>query len=80
MKFWQQSPQKQNQMDQNLSYEIAFNELREIEAELVNETVTIDTLAEKIKRASFLIQYCKTRLRATEDEVNNIIQSMDTDN
>ena len=67
-------------MDQNLSYESAFNELREIEAELVNETVTIETLAEKIKRASFLIQYCKTRLRATEDEVNNIIQGMEPNN
>ncbi len=64
-------------MEQNLSYEEALLELREIEAELVNETVTIDTLAEKIKRASFLIQLCKSKLRATEAEVNNIIGGLD---
>lgn len=66
-------------MDQNLSYERALSELKEIEAELVNEAVTIDTLAEKIKRASFLIQYCKNRLRATEEEVNNIIKDMESE-
>ena len=67
-------------MEQNLNYESGFLELREIEAEIVNETVTIDLLADKIKRAAFLIQYCKTRLRSAEDEVNNIINTMDQDN
>jgi exodeoxyribonuclease VII small subunit len=63
-------------MELNLNYEDAFLELKEIEAEIINETVTIDALAEKIKRASVLIQFCKTRLRATEEEVNNVIGDM----
>ncbi len=66
-------------MDQNLNYESAFTELQEIEAEIVNETITIDLLAGKIKRASQLIVFCKSRLRATEDEVNNIISGLDAD-
>jgi exodeoxyribonuclease VII small subunit len=64
-------------MEKNLSYENAFKELKEIETEIANETVSVDVLAEKVKRASFLIQFCQTKLRATEAEVNNIIKQME---
>ncbi len=66
-------------MDQNLNYETAFAELQEIESEIVNESITIDLLADKIRRASQLIAFCKSRLRATEEEVNNVINGMDRD-
>ena len=64
-------------MEQILSYEAAFQELKEIETEIANETVSVDVLAEKVKRASYLIQFCQTKLRATEAEVNNIIKQME---
>ena len=64
-------------MEQILSYEAAFQELKEIETEIANETVSVDVLAEKVKRASYLIQFCQTKLRATESEVNNIIKQME---
>ena len=64
-------------MEPNLSYEDAFKELKQIETEIANETVSVDILAEKVKRASQLIQFCQTKLRATEAEVNNIIQQME---
>lgn len=64
-------------MEQNLSYEAAFKELKQIETEISNETVSVDVLAEKVKRASQLIQFCQTKLRATETEVNNIIKQME---
>lgn len=64
-------------MEQILSYEAAFQELKEIETEIANETVSVDVLAEKVKRASYLIQFCQTKLRATELEVNNIIKQME---
>jgi exodeoxyribonuclease VII small subunit len=64
-------------MEQFLSYEAAFQELKEIETEIANETVSVDVLAEKVKRASYLIQFCQTKLRATESEVNNIIKQME---
>lgn len=60
-------------MDQ-LNYETAFAELQQIEAEIMDETITVDELAEKVKRASVLIAFCRTRLRATEDEVNAIVK------
>lgn len=65
-------------MQTGLTYELAFNELKEITAEIENETVSVDVLAEKVKRASFLIGYCQDKLRSTEVEVNNIISSMES--
>lgn len=65
-------------MDQILTYESAYNELKKIAAEIETESVSVDILAEKIKRASELITFCQAKLRATEQEVNNIIKQMET--
>lgn len=62
---------------ENLTYEDAYKELKTIAAEIENETVSIDVLGEKVKRASYLIQYCQSKLRSTETEVNKIIEQMD---
>lgn len=64
-------------MEQNLSYEAAYNELAAIAKEIESETVSIDILAAKVKRASELITFCQTKLRSTETEVNKIIAQMD---
>lgn len=64
-------------MEQSLTYEIAFTELKTISEEIENETITVDVLAQKVKRASELIQYCQQKLRATEVEVDNIIKQME---
>jgi exodeoxyribonuclease VII small subunit len=54
------------------SYEKAMQELQEIVDQLQEETIGIDDLSEKIKRAAELIQYCKEKLRATDSDVKNI--------
>ncbi|MCO5948076.1 exodeoxyribonuclease VII small subunit [Mucilaginibacter flavidus] len=64
-------------MEINMSYEDAFKELRQIEADIQNETVSVDVLAEKIKRASELIALCQSKLTKTEAEVNKIISQME---
>ena len=64
-------------MEQTLTYEQAFAELSAIASDIQNETVSVDVLAAKVKRASELISYCQSRLRSTETEVNNIIANMD---
>lgn len=61
-----------------LTYEEAYAELKQIAAEIENESVSVDVLAEKVKRASELIAFCQTKLRSTEQEVNNIIKQMET--
>lgn len=52
--------------------------MKQIAAEIENESVSVDVLAEKVKRASELIAFCQTKLRSTEQEVNNIIKQMET--
>lgn len=65
-------------MEQNLTYEEAYAELKKIATAIESETVSVDELAVKVKRASFLITYCQSKLRSTEQEVNNIIKQMET--
>ena len=66
-------------MEQTMTYEEAFGELALIAKDIESENVSIDVLAEKVKRASELITFCQTKLRSTELEVNNIIAQMRDD-
>lgn len=61
----------------NMNYESAFKELEEITREIENEAVSVDILSEKVKRASFLIDFCQKKLRQTEDEVGKIIRQIE---
>ncbi len=63
-------------MAKSLTYESAQSELTAIAREIESGTVSIDTLAEKVKRASELIRFCQSKLRDTETEVNRIIGGM----
>lgn len=63
-----------------LTYEIAYKELQAISSEIESESVSVDVLADKVKRAAELITFCQAKLRATETEVNNIIKQMETKN
>jgi exodeoxyribonuclease VII small subunit len=64
-------------METTLTYEAAYKELAAIAKEIESETVSVDVLAQKVKRASELIAYCQTKLRSAEAEVNKIIAQMD---
>ncbi|MBB6501621.1 exodeoxyribonuclease VII small subunit [Pedobacter cryoconitis] len=64
-------------MEKNLNYEAAYHELTQIAQEIETEAVSVDILAEKVKRASELIAFCQTKLRSTETEVNKIIKQME---
>ena len=65
-------------MEANLTYEAAYKELAQIAKEIENETVSVDVLAQKVKRASELITFCQTTLKNTEAEVNKIIVQMES--
>ncbi|GAA3754839.1 exodeoxyribonuclease VII small subunit [Flavobacterium ginsengiterrae] len=64
-------------MEEKLTYEQAWNELTAISKEIENETISVDELAAKVKRASELITFCQGRLKATETEVGKIIDGME---
>ncbi|WP_240312687.1 exodeoxyribonuclease VII small subunit [Flavihumibacter solisilvae] len=68
---------KKTMMEAPLTYESAYAELQEIALAIENETISVDQLAEKLKRAAQLIEFCQSRLRSTEQEVNKIISQLE---
>lgn len=63
-------------MDEGMTYEKAYAELAAISREMEEGGVSVDLLAEKVRRASELIRFCQSRLRDTETEVNRIIEGL----
>ena len=60
-------------MEENMTYKAAFEELNDICKAIELESFSVDELAAKVKRAAELLKFCESRLRNTEEEVNNII-------
>ncbi|MBM3441226.1 MAG: exodeoxyribonuclease VII small subunit [Bacteroidetes bacterium] len=63
-------------MDPAMTYEKAYEELAHLSREMEEGSVTVDALAEKVRRAAELIQFCQAKLRETETEVNHIIEGL----
>ncbi len=63
-------------MSKDISYTDALNELNEIAHAIENESIAVDELTTKLKRASQLITLCRAKLRLTEEEVKKIIGEM----
>jgi exodeoxyribonuclease VII small subunit len=63
-------------MNEKLTYESAYDELKQISFDIENEITSIDELSLKVARASHLISYCQKRLTSTEVEVNKILDNL----
>lgn len=55
-----------------VSYESAWAELQSIVQELQSETVSVDELSEKLERAAVLANFCRERLRKTEEQLETL--------
>ena len=60
-----------------LTYSQAIGELEKIINEIEAESVDVDVLAEKVKRATYLIKFCKSNLRTTEEEVKKVLSEIE---
>lgn len=60
-------------MKKELSYTEAYNELQLIAENLESGKYSIDEISEKIKRAAELVNYCKTKLRTIETEIDEAL-------
>jgi|ADurb_Cas_02_Slu_FD_contig_21_322105_length_674_multi_4_in_0_out_0_2 exodeoxyribonuclease VII small subunit len=58
-------------------YTDSIAEIEQILAQIENDELNMDELSEKIKRVNLLIKGCKKKLFETEQEVEEIIKSMD---
>jgi len=66
---------KEEEVEQ-ISYKDAVSELENILESLDNEEIDVDFLSEKVKRAGFLIKYCKAKLQDTQDEVQKALETL----
>ncbi len=66
-------------MNKTPSYKEAIEEIEAIVNEIENETVDVDVLAEKVKRATFLIKLCKQKLKKTDNEVKKVLKEFDNE-
>lgn len=60
--------------EKKLTYDQAYTELQNILTQLQNAETGVEEMTEKIKRASELVAYCKSRLRSTEKEIQSILR------
>jgi exodeoxyribonuclease VII small subunit len=60
-----------------LTYSHALNELEEIISSIESEEINVDVLSEKVRRAAYLIKFCKDRLRNTEEEVKKALSEIE---
>lgn len=64
-------------MAEKLNYKDAMTEIEEIVARLEENKLDVDELSKKVKRVSQLITFCKAKLHDTEEEVDNILKSIE---
>ena len=55
-------------MNQQLTFDTAFSELKKLVNQIEDDEIQLDTLAEKVNEANELIQFCETKLRTIETE------------
>lgn len=62
-------------MKENLTYTQAMQELEQIVSQLEDNSLDIDQLSAKVKKAQQLIAFCRERLTQTDEEVKKLLQS-----
>ncbi|HAN76785.1 MAG TPA: exodeoxyribonuclease VII small subunit [Bacteroidales bacterium] len=60
-----------------LKYAEAISEIEEIIAEIEDSEPDVDDLVEKVKRAGFLLEFCKEKLHGAETEVTKYLDIPD---
>ena len=60
-----------------MSYSEAITEIEEILEKIENEALDVDELAEKVKRVSVLLKFCKDMLLKTNEQVEEILKEME---
>lgn len=63
--------------NKKLTYQEALDEIEEILEKIEHNELDIDELAEKVKRVSFLLKFCKDKLQKTNEEVEKILSDME---
>ena len=60
-------------MEINLTYSEAFETLEKLVAQIEQESLPLDSLADKISEAKELISFCENKLRLLESDINKVL-------
>ena len=63
--------------EEELSYSTAVTELDEILAELEDDSLDVDILGDRVKRASELISFCRGRITSAQSKVEQIVADLE---
>ena len=61
-----------------LTYAKAIKELNKILGDLESDDVDVDVLAEKVARASELIEFCRQRISGAKMQIEEVVQRVGT--
>ena len=53
----------------NLTYNKAYSDLSKLVHQIEDDKIQLDTLADKVKQAKELIDFCETKLRRIDEDV-----------
>ena len=59
------------------TYREAITEIEEILASIENDELDVDELAEKVKKVTLLLKFCKDKLYKTQEEVEKVLKDME---
>ena len=59
------------------TYREAITEIEEILSSIENDELDVDELAEKVKKVTQLLKFCKDKLYKTQEEVENVLKDME---
>ena len=62
-----------------IGFTAAIRELEEILAGIEGEEVDLDRLADELRRASELLELCRSKIRKAELEVSQIVQKLESE-
>ena len=57
-----------------MTYNEAFNALEILVEEIETDEIQLDTLAEKVKEANELIEFCETKLRKINGDIKKVVE------
>ena len=66
-------------MEEQINYAQAFDELQKIVGMIERGEVTIDELSAQVKRAAYLIRICRQKLNETEQDIEEVLKTIEGD-
>ena len=61
----------------DLTYQKALDELESIVKKIEQNEPDVDELNDMVVRSVELVKYCKTKLKTTEEQINNNLEELD---